>query len=98
MDGHTFTVSRNVLAAHSPGFIGVFQYHHCVVPLSFFAVPKETALGFSVLLHAIQPVCPDNPVGLVLFGENACLPFSIPASRIGEVTTPLLGIDTLTSK
>lgn len=48
-------INMGVMIPSSPGFIGVFQYL-CVVALSFFAVPKETALGFSVLLHAIQYV------------------------------------------
>jgi uncharacterized protein (TIRG00374 family) len=48
-------INMGVMIPSSPGFIGVFQYL-CVVSLSFFAVPKETALGFSVLLHAIQYV------------------------------------------
>jgi len=48
-------INMGVMIPSSPGFIGVFQYL-CFVSLSFFAVPKETALGFSVLLHAIQYV------------------------------------------
>ena len=48
-------INMGVMIPSSPGFIGVFQYL-CVVSLSFFAVPKETALGFSVVLHAIQYV------------------------------------------
>jgi uncharacterized protein (TIRG00374 family) len=46
-------IHTGVMIPSSPGFIGVFQYL-CVVSLSFFAVPKETALSFSVVLHAIQ--------------------------------------------
>jgi len=46
-------INMGVMIPSSPGFIGVFQYL-CVVSLSFFAVPKETALGFSVVFHAIQ--------------------------------------------
>jgi len=46
-------INMGVMIPSSPGFVGVFQYL-CVVSLSFFAVPKETALGFSVVLHAIQ--------------------------------------------
>lgn len=48
-------INMGVMIPSSPGFIGVFQYL-CVIALSFFTVPKETALGFSVLLHAIQYV------------------------------------------
>ncbi len=48
-------INMGVMIPSSPGFIGVFQYL-CVVSLSFFTVPKETALGFSVVLHAIQYV------------------------------------------
>lgn len=42
-----------IMIPSSPGFIGVFQYL-CIVSLSFFDVPKETALSFSVVLHATQ--------------------------------------------
>lgn len=44
-----------VMIPSSPGFIGIFQYL-CVVSLSFFAVPKESALAFSMVLHAVSYV------------------------------------------
>ena len=37
----------------APGFIGVFQYA-VVLALSFFSVPKEAALSFSVVAHLAQ--------------------------------------------
>jgi uncharacterized protein (TIRG00374 family) len=42
-----------VMIPSSPGFIGIFQYL-CILSLSFFDVPKENALAFSVVLHATQ--------------------------------------------
>ena len=48
-------INMGVMIPSSPGFIGVFQYL-CVTSLAFFSVPKSTALGFSVVLHAIQYV------------------------------------------
>jgi len=48
-------INMGVMIPSSPGFIGVFQYL-CVASLAFFSVPKGTALGFSVVLHAIQYV------------------------------------------
>ncbi len=39
----------------APGFIGVFQYA-VVLALSFFSVPKEAALSFSIVAHLAQYV------------------------------------------
>ena len=39
----------------APGFIGVFQYA-VVLALSFFSVPKEEALSFSIVAHLAQYV------------------------------------------
>lgn len=39
----------------APGFIGVFQYA-VVLALSFFSVPKEEALSFSIVAHLVQYV------------------------------------------
>jgi uncharacterized protein (TIRG00374 family) len=56
-------INMGVMIPSSPGFIGVFQYL-CVVSLAFFSVPKETALAFSVLLHASQYV-PTTLIGWI---------------------------------
>ena len=48
----------------APGFIGVFQYA-VVLALSFFAVPKEEALSFSLVAHLAQYV-PVTLGGLLL--------------------------------
>ena len=37
----------------APGYLGTFQYA-VVLALSFFAVPKEEALGFSIVAHLAQ--------------------------------------------
>jgi glycosyltransferase 2 family protein len=37
----------------APGYLGTFQYA-MVVALSFFAIPKEEALGFSIVAHVAQ--------------------------------------------
>jgi uncharacterized protein (TIRG00374 family) len=42
-----------IMIPSSPGFIGIFQYL-CILSLSFFDIPKESALAFSVVLHATQ--------------------------------------------
>lgn len=55
-------VHIGVMVPSSPGFIGVFQYL-CILSLAFFNVPKEIALSFSVLVHAIQYI-PTTLLGL----------------------------------
>jgi hypothetical protein len=37
----------------APGYVGTFQYA-TVLALSFFSVPKEEALGFSIVAHLGQ--------------------------------------------
>jgi hypothetical protein len=49
-----FTVFAAAVPA-APGFVGTFQYA-VVLALSFFAVPKEEALGFSIIAHLMQLV------------------------------------------
>lgn len=49
-----FTVFAAAVPA-APGFVGTFQYA-VVLALSFFSVPKEEALGFSIIAHLAQLV------------------------------------------
>ncbi len=42
-----------VMLPSAPGYIGTFQYFS-VLALAAFAVPKEVALGYSLVLHASQ--------------------------------------------
>ena len=49
----TVVVHIGVMIPSSPGFIGVFQWL-CIFSLSFFGVPKEIALTFSLIVHMIQ--------------------------------------------
>jgi uncharacterized protein (TIRG00374 family) len=42
-----------IMIPAAPGFVGTFQAG-CIVALSVFGVPKEEALSFSLLTHAIQ--------------------------------------------
>ena len=42
-----------IMIPAAPGFVGTFQAG-CIVALSVFGVPKEEALGFSLLVHGIQ--------------------------------------------
>ena len=37
----------------SPGNVGVFQIA-CVIGLGFFGIPKDDALAFSIVLHAVE--------------------------------------------
>jgi uncharacterized membrane protein YbhN (UPF0104 family) len=37
----------------APGFLGTFQYA-TILALSFFSIPKEEALGFSIVAHVGQ--------------------------------------------
>lgn len=62
----------------TPGNIGTLQFA-CIVGLGFFGVPKDTALGFSLLLHAAEIV----PV----FALGAISSFSSHV-RVSEFRTP----------
>lgn len=42
-----------IMVPAAPGFVGNFQIG-CVVALGVFGIPKEEALGFSLLVHGIQ--------------------------------------------
>jgi uncharacterized protein (TIRG00374 family) len=42
-----------IMIPAAPGFVGTFQAG-CIVALSVFAVPKQEALSFSLLIHAVQ--------------------------------------------
>ena len=66
----------------APGFIGVFQYA-VVLALSFFSVPKEEALSFSLVAHLAQYV-PITLGGLfLLFRSGLSLwPFPLIGEKI----------------
>jgi len=49
----TVLVAIFIMIPAAPGFVGTFQAA-CIVALSVFGVPKEEALGFSLLVHGIQ--------------------------------------------
>jgi uncharacterized protein (TIRG00374 family) len=54
-----------IMIPAAPGFVGTFQAG-CIVALSVFDVPKEEALSFSLLAHAIQFMCV-NVIGAYCF-------------------------------
>ncbi len=60
-----FTVFAAALPA-APGFVGTYQYA-VILALSFFSVPKEEALGFSIIAHLAQllPVIVAGLIALV---------------------------------
>jgi uncharacterized protein (TIRG00374 family) len=76
-------LSIGVMIPSSPGFIGIFQYL-CVVSLSFFEVPKESALAFSMVLHAVNYV----PVTLLGWFYWARMHLSISRSLQEEMKKP----------
>lgn len=62
----------------TPGNIGTFQFA-CIVGLGFFGVPKDTALGFSILLH-VSEVAPVFILGAISsFSQHV---------RVSEFRTP----------
>jgi len=79
----TVLVAIFIMIPAAPGFVG--SYHlACVVALSVFGVPKEEALGFSLLTHGIQylSVC---IIGAYCFiGEG----ISLREVRRAEAATP----------
>lgn len=64
----------------APGFVGTFQYA-VVLALSFFSIPKEEALGFSIVAHVAQ-LLPVIVAGLIIL---ACEDLPLWPSRL----TPL---------
>jgi uncharacterized protein (TIRG00374 family) len=55
-------ISIGITLPAAPGFVGSFQYF-TVIGLSLFSVPKEVALGFSLVAHAGQFI-PVTLIGL----------------------------------
>ncbi|MBU0899753.1 flippase-like domain-containing protein [bacterium] len=49
----TVVIAISLMLPSAPGFIGTFQFA-CVSSLALFQVNKDTALSFSIILHAIQ--------------------------------------------
>jgi uncharacterized protein (TIRG00374 family) len=52
----------------APGFVGTFQYA-MIVALSFFSIPKEEALAFSLVAHVLQLV-PVIVAGLIALARS----------------------------
>ena len=61
-------LSLGIMLPSSPGFVGTFQYF-CIIGLSLFGVPKDLALGYSVVLHISQYIA-IVPIGLVCLGKT----------------------------
>jgi uncharacterized protein (TIRG00374 family) len=53
-----------VMIPAAPGFVGTFQAG-CIVSLAIFGIPREAALGFSLLVHFLT-LAPVAVIGLVL--------------------------------
>jgi hypothetical protein len=62
-------VTIGIMLPAAPGYVGNFQYF-TVLALTFFSVPKEEALGFSLIAHAGQFI-PVTAIGLLyLFRQS----------------------------
>lgn len=61
-------LALGVMVPSSPGYVGTIQLG-CVMGLALFNVPKDVALGFSLVLHASQFV-PITLVGLFYFWQE----------------------------
>lgn len=72
-----------IMIPAAPGFVGTFQAG-CIVALSVFGVPKEEALSFSLLTHAIQFIAV-NLIGAYCFVREG---FSLGEVPIAEEPTP----------
>ena len=57
-------VAAFTMIPSAPGFVGTFQAG-CVVALAVFGVPRDEALGFSLLVHVLT-FAPTTLIGLVL--------------------------------
>lgn len=65
-------INLGVIIPSSPGYIGTYQFL-CVIALSAFSVDKETALGFSIIYHALWYILLTLVGGMFLWRENLSL-------------------------
>ena len=72
-----------IMIPAAPGFVGTFQAG-CIVALGVFGVPKEEALGFSLLVHGIQFISV-NLIGAYCFVSEG---ISLREVRRAEESTP----------
>jgi uncharacterized membrane protein YbhN (UPF0104 family) len=75
----TVVTALGVALPAAPGFVGTFQYA-TILALSFFSIPKEEALAFSLVAHVLQLV-PVIVAGLIALARSG-LPLW-PAHLIG---------------
>lgn len=66
------TVAAAVFLPQAPGFVGTWQAG-CVLALGFFGVPRDMAVGYSVLTWVIQMVINIGTAGIFLAREDVSL-------------------------
>ncbi len=66
----------SILVPSTPGYVGTYHWL-CVISLSLFAVPKSPALGYAIVIHAVNFI----PVAMV--GVAFSLKEGIKISKIG---------------
>jgi uncharacterized protein (TIRG00374 family) len=66
----------SILVPSSPGYVGTYHWL-CMISLSLFAVPKSPALGYAIVIHAVNFI----PVAIV--GVAFSLKEGIKISKIG---------------
>ena len=71
-------VNLGTLIPSSPGYIGTFQFF-CILALSAFGISKNSALSYSVVLHALQYIT-ISVVGMVFLHREG-----LKLSQLGKV-------------
>jgi uncharacterized protein (TIRG00374 family) len=66
----------SVLVPSSPGYVGTYHWL-CMISLSLFAVPKSSALGYAIVIHAVKFIL------VALVGVAFSLKEGIKISKIG---------------
>ncbi len=72
-------VNLGIMIPSSPGFVGTLQYF-CVLALSVYAVPKDLALAYAIVLHAVMYI-PITVLGLIFLARTGITLKTLSRSR-----------------
>jgi len=72
-------VNLGIMIPSSPGFVGTLQYF-CVLALAVYSIPKDIALAYSLILHAVIFV-PITALGLIFLSQSGISLKTLKASK-----------------
>lgn len=72
-------VNLGIMIPSSPGFVGTLQYF-CVLALSVYSVPKDPALAYAIVLHAVMYI-PITALGLYFLSRTGISLKTLRSSR-----------------